>query len=247
MELANIRISDWDGYEKQDFEFNGRNGLIVLPKEFAPGRPWVWRAEFFGAFDYVDRDLLAKGYPIAYYATCDMYGCPTAVRLMKQFHDMLVEKYSLNQKASLFGFSRGGLYTVNYAAAYPEDIAVIYLDAPVCDIKSWPGPFGKGGGDSECWEECKGYYGVTDENVKDFKGNPVDKIEVLVKNKIPCVLCAGLDDNVVPYDENGMIFAKKYSSQRGWIKTILKHGCGHHPHSLMDPEEISDFIQLTNN
>ena len=186
MKIENITVSDWRDYERHDFSFNSHDGLIVLPKTPAEGSPWVWRAEFFSAFDTVDMDLLSKGWAIAYYSVSDMYGAPGAIALMKPFKDALVEKYSLSAKCAMFGFSRGGLYTVNYTAEYPEDIAVIYLDAPVCDIRSWPGNFGKGGGDDFCWKECKEHYGITDESAKTFSGNPLDKIEKLVlsgKNK----------------------------------------------------------------
>ncbi|MBR6559437.1 MAG: alpha/beta hydrolase [Clostridia bacterium] len=242
MKIENITVSDWRDYERHDFSFNSHDGLIVLPKTPAEGNPWVWRAEFFSAFDTVDMDLLSKGWAIAYYSVSDMYGAPGAIALMKPFKDALVEKYSLSAKCAMFGFSRGGLYTVNYTAEYPEDIAVIYLDAPVCDIRSWPGNFGKGGGDDFCWKECKEHYGITDESAKTFSGNPLDKIEKLVADKIPCVLVAGLIDRLVPYCENGELFVKKYEELGGTIKTILKPDCDHHPHSLDDPTPISEFI-----
>ena len=92
----------------------------------------------------------------------DMYGCDKAVELMKQFHDYVVEKYGLNPKPSIFGFSRGGLYSVNYAVKYPNDLSSVYLDAPVLDIRSWPG--GHEGAKHE-WEECKAIYGLDDESL----------------------------------------------------------------------------------
>jgi len=242
MKIENVNVSDWRGYERHDFSFNGHEGLIVFPKTAAEGNPWVWRAEFFSAFDTVDMDLLAKGWAVAHYSVSDMYGAPQAVSLMKSFKEALVEKYSLSAKCAMFGFSRGGLYTVNYTAEHPEDVAVIYLDAPVCDIKSWPWGYGKGDGDSECWEQCKELYGLTDESAKTFTGNPLNKIEKLVSDKIPCILVAGLIDKIVPYCENGELFVKQYEALGGEIKTILKPDCDHHPHSLDDPAPISDFI-----
>ena len=189
-------------------------------------------------------DLLSKGWAIAYYSVSDMYGAPQAIALMKPFKDALTEKYSLSAKCAMFGFSRGGLYTVNYTAAHPEDIAVIYLDAPVCDIKSWPAGFGKAEQYPDCWVECKELYGLTDESAKTFKGNPLDNVKKLVDDKIPCILVAGLVDRVVPYCENGELFVKQYEALGGEIKTILKPECDHHPHSLDDPAPVSEFIVI---
>ena len=69
-------ISDWEGYQRKDFMLDGHDCILVIPKEAYPGKPWVWRAEFFGAFDYADRALLERGWHIAYIGISDMYGCP---------------------------------------------------------------------------------------------------------------------------------------------------------------------------
>lgn len=45
---------------EKDFKLDGHECILVMPKEVHPGKPWVWRAEFFGAFDYADRALLEK-------------------------------------------------------------------------------------------------------------------------------------------------------------------------------------------
>ena len=66
------------------------------------------------AFDYADRALLEKGWHIAYMMISDMYGCPESISLMEMFYQYITEEEGLNKKADLFGFSRGGLYSVNY-------------------------------------------------------------------------------------------------------------------------------------
>src|SRR6185369_567711 len=40
--------SSWFGFERFDFEVDGKPVLVVAPKIVAPGRPWVWHGEFFG-------------------------------------------------------------------------------------------------------------------------------------------------------------------------------------------------------
>ena len=243
---------EWNGYKKEEFVLDGREGFVVFPKEHEKARRWVWRAEFFGAFDYPDRALLDKGWAIAYYRVSNQFGSPAAVDAMKVFHDYVVEKYSLNKKADIFGFSRGGLYTVNYAAKYPQDVMTIYLDAPVLSLASWPGMFGKTKQYKieefqQEWIMCKKVYGFEkDEDVFDFADIPLNKVDELVKNKIPCILVAGDSDRIVDYTENGEIFAKEYKEKGGDIVLIVKEGIDHHPHSLEDPTPIVDFIQSKN-
>ena len=222
--------------------FNSHEITIIKPEKAAEGNPWVWRAEFLGAFDYADQALLRQGWHIAYYRICDMYGCPEAVELMKKFHDYVVEKYKLNKRAAIFGFSRGALYAVNYSVKYPKDISSLYLDAPVLDIRSWPAGKGNGKYSKKEWEECKALYGLDEEGAKNFAANPIDKAGELVDTKIPVILVAGDSDRVVPYEENGARLVAAYKKRVISLPHIVKQGCDHHPHSLNPPTEIVDFV-----
>ena len=40
--------SQWHDFDRYDFQVGERKCLLVVPREAAPGRPWVWRARFFG-------------------------------------------------------------------------------------------------------------------------------------------------------------------------------------------------------
>lgn len=148
------------------------------------------------------------------------------------------------RQAVLFGFSRGGLYAFNYAAAYPQLVAAIYLDAPVLDIRSWPGGKGEGegSGSPKEWEECKDVYGLSDHTLSDFRGSPLDSTDEVIKAAIPVIVVAGDADPIVPFTENGALLLEKLKASDCKTKLILKPGVGHHPHSLEDPQEIVDFI-----
>jgi S-formylglutathione hydrolase FrmB len=58
-------------------------------------------------------------------------------------------------KAVMTGFSRGGVYAYRWAATYPDRVAAVYADAPVPDLKSWPGGRGKGDRSDDAWETFK--------------------------------------------------------------------------------------------
>jgi pimeloyl-ACP methyl ester carboxylesterase len=232
----------WKGYERLNFTFNNRSSILVKPKTPLKGNPWIWRAEFFDAFPSADMAMLEKGYYLVYHCVSNMYGCPSSVELMHEFYLYVKDKYKLSPKTVIFGFSRGGLYAVNFAAKYPSCVNVLYLDAPVMDIKSWPGGKGSGKCSPHEWEECLNCYGLNEETVKNFKENPIDKAEYIAEQKIPVIIVAGDSDELVPYDENGRLFAEAYKKKGDSIKIILKPGIGHHPHSLEDPAPIVDFI-----
>lgn len=232
----------WEGFELLHDSFNGDNVIVAVPKTPAKGNPWVWRTEFFGAFAYADKAMLEKGWHIVTLCISDLFGAPIAVRKMDGFHDYITKKHSLNLKAVLFGFSRGGLYAYNYAAAFPKRISAIYLDAPVIDIKSWPGGFFKGIGSPRDWEMCKEVYGYTDETADEYDNSIALAMQTLINEKIPMIIVAGGKDEVVPFEENGRIFANGYENADVAFELIMKPECGHHPHSLENPAPITDFI-----
>lgn len=236
--------SEYHGFARKNFYFEGYEASFILPKMFAAGRPWIWRAEFLGAFDSADCAMLENGWGIAYIRLNDMYGSESALSVMRRFQNEIVKRFELYEKCVLFGFSRGGLYSVNYASKYPECVSGLYLDNPVMDIYSWPGGFGKGCSDknSEEWKECKIIFGVTDDGRESFKDNPKDKISSLIKNNLPVMLVAGGADSVVPFFENSFYLADEYLKNGGKLKLYLESWRDHHPHSLEQPNEIVRFI-----
>lgn len=234
--------SQWQGYERLDFLVADRACLLVMPKTPAAGKPWIWRTEFFGAFPAADQALLGKGYHVAYMNVENMYGAPVAMPLMDQFYDYLTSTRQLSSKAVLEGFSRGGLFAFNWAARNPAKVACLYVDAPVCDFKSWPGGKGKGKGSPGDWEKCKKVYGFTEEQALAYQLNPVDNLKPLAAAKIPVIAVCGDADDVVPIAENIQVVEKRYRELGGEIQVIVKPGVAHHPHSLADPQPIVDFI-----
>lgn len=235
-------MTQWHGFKRMDFELDGHACILVCPDHSAQGRPWVWRTEFFGAFAQADVAMLQAGYHVAYIRLSDMYGCPEAVEWMERFRTHLVKEYDLCERAIPFGFSRGGLYAVNYALKYPQCVDKLYLDAPVLDICSWPAGWGKGIGGRREWKECKACYSLTDETAKHFSKNPLDRAEELAQWNIPVLIVAGDSDEVVPLEENAQPFVRRFSEAGGQVCLMVKAGCGHHPHSLDDPTPIVEFL-----
>ena len=234
------KTSKWKGFTRYDSIYKGNEVIVVFPNIKPNGR-WIWRTEFFDAFAYVDIAMVELGYILAYYKISDLYGCPLAVNMMHEFHEYFTNKYHVISNPILFGFSRGGLYAFNYAYKYPKKVSSIYLDAPVLDIRSWPGGLMQGEGSPSCWEECLQVYGFNDND--DIKNEYFeDKIHVLIKADIPIIIVAGDSDKVVPFKENGKILKNHYEKNNCKIKVILKKGVGHHPHSLKDPTEVVSFL-----
>lgn len=233
----------WNGYEFQNFKVDGRDGLMVLPKTAAPGKPWIWRTEFFGIDPQADIALLGKGFHVAYVGVSGLFGAPVALDAMDKYYAHVVKTYGLNAKTVMEGFSRGGLYALNWGIRHPDRVACMYLDAPVCDFKSWPGGGGRVRMSGRDWRDCLKAYNMTDAQARAYKGNPIDNLEPLAKAKIPifCV-CGDMHDWVVPIEANTLLLEKRYKELGGEVQVIREPKAGHRPHSLPDPTPIVDFV-----
>jgi pimeloyl-ACP methyl ester carboxylesterase len=236
------RHSLWNGFQRLDFQLGGRDCLLVVPKTPAPGKPWIWRTEFFGHEPQADVALLGKGFHAAYINVQNLYGAPLALDAMDAFYAHLTSHYRLSPKVVLEGFSRGGLFAFNWAARHPDRVASLYVDAPVCDFKSWPGGKGRGKGSRGDWQRCKQVYELSEAQALAYRLNPVDNLEGLAKAKIPILSVCGEADTVVPIEENTRLVESRYKQLGGEIQVIAKSNCDHHPHSLKDPAPIVDFV-----
>jgi pimeloyl-ACP methyl ester carboxylesterase/lysophospholipase L1-like esterase len=238
------KMSQWSGYLRLDFTVDGRAALVVRPKTPAPGSPWIWRTEFFGHEPQGDIALLGKGFHVAYVDVQNMYGAPVAMKHMDEFYAQVTRAFKLSHKPVLEGFSRGGLFAFNWAALHPDRVAGLYVDAPVCDFKSWPGGKGVGPGSPGDWQTLLKVYGFTEAQALAYDKNPVDNLAPLAKAHIPILAVIGDADEVVPVSENINLVETRYQALGGKMQVIRKPGGKHHPHSLVDPTPIVDFSVL---
>lgn len=230
--------STWNGCSRYDFICAGRNATVVVPKKAAEGKPWIWRPAFFDAFPSVDKALLEKGFHIAYLDVTHFYGSPNGVHMGNEFYDVMTKIYHLSSKVVVEGFSRGGYYALNWAAANADKVSCLYIDAPVCDLTSWPGRKR-----ADLWKDVLAEWNVKDEEVtSSFRGNALQLLPKLAKARIPIIAVCGDSDKVVPFEENFKPVREAYEAMGGVVELILKPGCDHHPHSLTDPEPVVDFI-----
>ena len=229
--------SSFHGFDCYDFMHRDVRCKIVTPKKVAEGRPWIWRARFFGHQPQLDIALLEKGFHVAYCDVGGLFGSPQAVARWDHFYKFLTAEMGFHKKPALEGMSRGGLIIYNWAKKNPDKVSCIYGDAPVCDIRSWPR------GNQKVWAQCKEAYGFEDEEeALAFEGNPIDGLEPLAKAKVPLLHVVGDDDEVVPVEENTAVLEERYRALGGPIEVIHKPGVGHHPHSLKDPSRLVAFV-----
>ena len=219
----------WNGFDMYE---DGAN-KIVVPHKIADGKPWVWRARFFAHEPQFDIAMLNKGYHVVYCDVANLYGNDEAVKRWDEYYNFLRLELLLADRAVLEGYSRGGLMVYNWAFKNPEKVAVIYADAPLMNFKSWP----------KIRPQAMKAYGFKNEaEARAWNKNPVDRLEILAKAKIPIIHVVGDADTVLPVPEHTGLAEARYKKMGGVFKVIHKPGVGHHPHSLKDPTPIVDFV-----
>jgi len=235
--------SSYYGYECAGFDFHGHDAKIVKPKIAAADHPYIWRARFWGHEPQTEIALLQQGFHVVYCDVAEKLGNPWAVAEWNVFYNFLTDA-GLSKKAVLEGMSRGGVYALNWAAENPGKVAAVYVDNPLLSMQAWAAQYlGKPEPKDGMYLDFKKAWDLkTDDDVRNFKSSPIDKVKQIVKGKYPIlILCADEDEAVDPA-ANTLAFEQKVKALKGDITVIHKPGFKHHPHSLPNPAPIVDFI-----
>jgi len=239
--------SVWHGFDRYHFQVAGRAAWIVVPKQTADGKPWVWRARFPDYHSEMDVELLKQGFHVAYVDVAGMFGSPRAMQIGDAFYDDVTTQRGLSAKPALEGVSRGGLFVYNWAARHPENVACIYCDTPVLDFKSWPGGKGTGIGSAGTWKQCLDAYDLTESQALAFQSNPIDHAAVVAKHGIPLLHIVSENDVVVPPKENTYVLQQKLKTLGHELPVIsVAEGTEKtHGHHFTHPEQqrVVDFIR----
>ena len=227
-------VDSFYGYDRVVFDFDGYEAWVVCPKvEPRKDRAWTWVMQWATAF--VKRtnvpQMLAEGY---HHVTIDTFRHrmdETGLKVSAAFQRYLVDELGFAKKANLIGMSWGGFFSTRYAANYPENVAKIYLDAPLLcfhEFKIGIGP----------WENRKPAGGW-----KTSPEMPVNMAERLAAARIPILLLYGGKDTTCVPSENCEPFAERFRAAGGEMESVCRGLYGHHPHGIeTDETTIMDFF-----
>lgn len=228
----------WHGYRRTRFTFMGHEAWVVEPSIAPrPGTPWTWTMQWADAF--VDRtgvpDLLRKGFHHATIQVFDTRMNDEGLKIAAAFQKFLVDELGFAPKANLVGMSWGGFFSTRYAAAYPQNVRKIYLDAPLLNFDGFPtsaaaiGPWAANAPKDGGWSACPEM--------------PVNLAHALGKTGIPILLLYGGQDATVPPAKNCELFVPRFKAAGGKI-TVEKRGLfGHHPHGV-DPDKTATIVNF---
>ena len=225
----------WYGCRRTKFDFEGHVAWVVEPSVApASGMPWTWTMQWAEAF--VDRTgvpaLLRRGF---HHATIDLFATrmdAQGLRTAAAFQDFLVKELGLAPKANLVGMSWGGFFSTRYAAAHPENVARIYLDAPLLNFGGFRLDIGP-------WAAKRPADGAWANDPE----MPVNLAGKIAAAKIPVLLLYGGEDQTVPPNRNCEPFLERFRAAGGEAQVERRGGFGHHPHGL-DPDKTGPIVSF---
>ena len=233
----------WHGYQQYDFKLGTIACRVVTPQKPAEGRPWIWRARFWGHEPQTERALLAHGFHVVYCDVSELWGNDEAVRRWSTCYRYLTSQHGFSSRPALLGMSRGGLMIYAWALKYPERLSCLYGDAPAMGIR--PYVAGLPEGDPRLakvanWMEA---HSLTLRAAQTSGRDALFRAAALAAHRIPILHVCGDADESVPFKAHTAAFAERYQALGGPIRVIVKKGGKHHPHSLRDPAPIVSFIR----
>ena len=233
--------STWNGYRRLDFEFLGREAILIFPREENKTSEWMLKTEYFGAFPQLEIDMLAEGYHLAYLKNNNRWGTDEDQRAKRDFAEYLSKNYGLARKCICIGMSCGGFHAVAFASRYPSYVSLLYLDAPLLAFRGWT----EGFDGYEKWEkEQMAAYGFRSRaEIITNNDQPIHRLRTLTENRIPVALVYGGADTVVCPKTNAEAFADYYRLENAPIKIWYKPDCDHHPHGLENTAELIEYIK----
>ena len=241
--MINGNYTEIGGFKCLNFIFEEREARIIFPNTEKNGK-WLLKTEYADAFMDTEFELINRGYCCAFLSNRSRWGLKEDLERKSRFIKFVSEELGLNKKCALVGMSCGGLMAIKQAAFNSEDIACLYLDAPVLNYMSCPCGFGIGeplGGDG-VGEILRDLNMKSISELLIYRDMPMHNIDKLIKAQMPVIMVAGDSDTCVPYCENGIVLEEAYKETSLPFLLYIKENCDHHPHGHTDVKVTADFI-----
>ena len=227
----------------ENFTMEGRPAFVFMPPAAnrTTPQPWVFYAPTLpgypdGAECWMHEQFLAAGIAVAGVDVGEACGSPRSHAVFDALHRELTGQRGFAAKPCLLGRSRGGLWVTSWAIANPHRVAGLAGIYPVFDFRTYPG-----------LTNAAPAYGLTPAELAARAPalNPVARLDVLAKARVPALLLHGDVDTVVPLRENSGEFVRRYreAGVESLVKLIVLKGQGHSFYEgFFLSQELVDFV-----
>lgn len=227
----------------ESFLVAGRPAFILTPPENLrrTPQPWVMYAPTLPPYPdqaekWMHEKFVAAGIAVAGIDVGEAYGSPRGRELFTALYRELTERRGFAPRPCMLGRSRGGLWVTSWAIANPDKVAGIAGIYPVFDLRTYPG-----------LEKAAPAYKLTPAELKDRLGdlNPIERVGVLAKQRVPVFLIHGDEDKVVPLKPNSAEFVSRYQAAGAGdaVRLIVAKGQGHNMwEGFFHCQPLVDFV-----
>jgi hypothetical protein len=227
----------------ESFLVAGRPAFILTPPENLrrTPQPWVMYAPTLPPYPdkhekWMHERFVAAGIAVAGIDVGEAYGSPKGRELFTALYRELTERRGFATRPCLLGRSRGGLWVTSWAIENPEKVAGIAGIYPVFDLRTYPG-----------LEKAAPAYGLTPEELGQRLGefNPIERVGVLAKRRVPVFLIHGDQDKVVPLKPNSAEFVARYQAAGAGdaVTMVVAKGQGHNLwEGFFHSQPLVDFV-----
>lgn len=209
------------------FLLENRPAFILWPEaaKRSQPQPWILYAPTLAGYPdshekWMHEQFLAAGVAVAGIDVGESYGSPQGRELFTALYRELVKNRGFAPQPCMLGRSRGGLWVTSWAAANPEKVSGVAGIYPVFDWRTYPGV-----------AKAAPAYGLTATELADRSEelNPISRVGVLAKEKVPVFLIHGDEDKVVPIRENSAELVRRYeqANAKALATLIVARGQGH--------------------
>ena len=182
---------NWNGFEGVEFEFMGLPAKVFKPN-VKPNGHWMLKTEYFDAFPETEIELLNRGWHLAFNENYTRWAENVDLERKAEFVKFVSKEFNLDEKCVPVGMSCGGLYAVKLTAIIPDKIACLYLDAPVMNLLSCPFGLGIKTDITVTGQEYTRITGRTLNEMIAYRDHPIDKMNILLENKIPVAFISSI-------------------------------------------------------
>jgi dipeptidyl aminopeptidase/acylaminoacyl peptidase len=211
----------------ESFLVAGRPAFILAPPEEkrTHPQPWIFYAPTLPAYPdehekWMHGQFLAAGVAVAGIDVGESYGSPRGRELFDEFYREMTEERGFAARPCLLGRSRGGLWVSSWAADHPDRASGLAGIYPVFDLRTYPG-----------LDRAAPSYGLTPGQLEARLGelNPIGRVDVLARHRVPALMIHGDEDEVVPLKENSAAFEARYREAGAGeaVTLIVAEGQGH--------------------
>lgn len=226
----------------ESFLIEGRPSFVLWPEEAKrqQPQPWILYGPTLPAYPdeaekWMHERFLAAGVAVAGIDCGEAYGSPTGRKLFTALYDELTKKRGFAARPCLLGRSRGGLWVSSWAIANADKVAGIAGIYPVYDLTTYPG-----------LDKAAPAYGMSESQLRASlaEHNPIARIDVLAKAKVPVFIIHGDDDKVVPLEQNSAALVARYQAADAGnaVTLVVAKGQGHNFwQGFFQCQELVDF------